>query len=196
MTGRPPYTAIVLAGARSERLGGADKAMVKLAGSTLLDRVLDAVSDAAHVMVVGPTRPTDQPVEWCQEDPAGGGPLAAFSAGLSLASATDVVLLLASDLPFVKGAVPVLLDALEPGIDVALLQDANGRANYLASAWQRRAVDSQMAKIPDPSGLPMRRLLDGLTVAEVADAEGWGFDCDTPEALSIARQREGEQTHD
>lgn len=192
---RTPYAAIVLAGRSSARLGGADKAMVEFEGSTLLDRVLDAATDAEQIVAVGPPRPTGHPVTWCEERPVGGGPVAAVAAGLSAAAATEVVLLLASDLPFIEGAIGPLLDALTPGADVAVLVDDTGRANYLASAWRRGAVETRLADLGDPAGLPMRRLLEGLTVVEVRDTGGWGFDCDTWEALDLARHR-GAARHD
>ena len=192
----PSYAAIVLAGGRSERLGGLDKAMVEFAGSTLLDRVLDAVSDAQQITVVGPIRPVASRVTWAQEQPPGDGPVAAFGAGLEVTPSVGTVVLLATDLPFIGDAVPALLDALTPDTEVAVLKDADGRVNYLASAWRQDVIDAQLARIGDPAGLPMRRLFSDLTVAEVADAGGWGFDCDTPEALDIARRREGENTHD
>ena len=183
-----PYTAIVLAGARSERLGGADKAMVELDGRTLLDRVLDSTKDAGRIIVVGPERPTTRPVTWVEEKPVGGGPAAAFAAGVAAAE-SDTILLLAVDLPFIAAAIPALLDALAPAIDVALLEDETGRANYLASAWRRDALINRFSTIDAIHGLPMHRLLDGLTIGHVRDTGGWSFDCDTWDAVEQARSR-------
>lgn len=185
---RPPYTAIVLAGGRSERLGGADKAMVELDGITLLDRALQAVADANDIVVVGPQRPVAAPVTWIEEHPIDGGPAAAFAAGVR-ASDGDSLVLVAVDLPFVDGAIPALLDALTPTIDVAVLHDEGGRPNYLASAWRRNAIVARLATIPEVTGLPMRRLLEGLRMAPVRDTGGWSFDCDTWDAVEQARTR-------
>ncbi len=67
---------------------------------------------------------------WCQEQPAGAGPVAALAAGAARTSAAYVAVL-ACDLPFVHAAVPVLLTALStrPGADVAVLVDPDGRRN-------------------------------------------------------------------
>ena len=183
------YVAIVLAGRGSERLGGADKAMVELDGTTLLDRALQGAGGATEVVVVGPPRPTSSPVVWAEEQPAGGGPVAALAAGLASAQPTDAVLLLASDLPFIAEGVPSLVAALTPGTDVAILVDDDGRANYLAALWRRSSVEARLTGLGDLAGLPMRRMLEGMAVAEVRDTDGWGFDCDTWEALDLARQR-------
>jgi len=121
---RPPgcFDAVILAGARSQRLGGVDKAMIDVGGSTLIDRVLAGLEGATQVVVVGPERTVARDVCWREEQPAGGGPVAAFSAGMAVGAA-DVVLLLAADLPFVSEAVPALIAGLTKGVDVAVLVD-------------------------------------------------------------------------
>ena len=80
-TPRVDFDAVVLAGGRAERLDGADKAALDVAGATLLDRALRAVAGARTVVVVGDERPTDVPVVWTRERPAYGGPVAAAYAG-------------------------------------------------------------------------------------------------------------------
>ncbi len=51
------FDAIVLAGAASRRLDGADKALVEIGGRTLLDTVLAADRGRRRVIVAGPQRP-------------------------------------------------------------------------------------------------------------------------------------------
>ncbi|MCW2494777.1 molybdenum cofactor guanylyltransferase [Jatrophihabitans sp.] len=184
-----PFDAVVLAGARSERLGGVDKAMVEVGGRALLDRVLDGLAEAARVVVVGPQRPVPSrtpPPRWCAEEPSGGGPVAAFAAGLGETVAGKVVLL-AADLPFVAAAVPALVSALGDGADVAMLVDDRGRANFLAGAWRRSSVLARLAELGPPAGQSMRHLLAGLEVTPVNDPDNWGFDCDTWDAVETAR---------
>ncbi|MCC5783938.1 molybdopterin-guanine dinucleotide biosynthesis protein A, partial [Kocuria sp. CCUG 69068] len=53
----PVFHAVVLAGGRSARLGGRPKAGLRRAGRTLLELTLDAVREAAGVVVVGPADP-------------------------------------------------------------------------------------------------------------------------------------------
>jgi molybdopterin-guanine dinucleotide biosynthesis protein A len=181
------YDAIVVAGARSERLGGVDKASLDVGGSSLLSRAVAAVGEAATVTVVGPVRVLDVPVLWCEEAPAGGGPVAAFAAGLAGGDASTIVLI-AADLPFIAGAVEVLVSALGSH-DVAVLVDSSGRANYLASAWRRPVAVASVAG--DVGGRSMRSLMPGLDVVEVLDSGDWGMDCDTWEAVAAARARVG-----
>jgi molybdopterin-guanine dinucleotide biosynthesis protein A len=184
----PVFDAVIVAGARSERLGGVDKAMLEVDGVPLLARAVVAAGGACRVIVVGPRRAVEPDVVWCEEQPAGGGPAAAFAAGLALTSA-PLVLLLAADLPFVAGAVAPLLAALgDAAAEVAVLVEPGGRPNYLASAWRR---DSALLRLGggEVSGRSMRSLLVGLDAVEVPDGGGWALDCDTWDALEAARQR-------
>src|SRR5215204_2378308 len=96
----PPYTALVLAGGRAARLGGQAKPQLEVGGRTMLAAVLAAVADASRRVVVGPPQPVpDDGVLVVREEPPGGGPVAAMRAGLARVD-TDVVAVLAGDLPF------------------------------------------------------------------------------------------------
>jgi molybdopterin-guanine dinucleotide biosynthesis protein A len=185
------WDALVLAGGQARRLAGADKPAVLIGGRTLLDRAVAAVAAAGRVVVVGPPRPLDHDVEWCQEDPPGGGPVAAIAAGLPRTTA-EVVVVLAADLPYVAPAVPVLVRTLaESGADLAMLADDTGRANHLAAAWRRAALEAALAATAQPRGAAVRSLLTAVTVVLVPDDAGWGRDCDTWDDVAAARAEEG-----
>jgi molybdopterin-guanine dinucleotide biosynthesis protein A len=186
MIGQVGFDAIVLAGGAARRLGGADKSMLDVGGTPMLTRVVDAVSAAQRRVVVGPRRPIERSVTWCQETPPGGGPVAALAAGLPLTRA-EVIVVLASDLPGIAPAVRPLLKAADEAVDVAVLAAAS-RVNYLAAAWRRSALSAALARVGDPAGVSMRTLVGGATVAEVADP-GWGDDCDTWTDLARHRSR-------
>lgn len=176
------YDAIVLAGGSGSRMDGADKASLTIAGTTLLDRVLAAVGGAGTVVVVGPPRPTQRPVTWTREHPAGTGPAAATRAGLELIDA-DLVLLLAADLPFLTVAtVERLLAAAAPA--GAVLVDDRGRPQWLASAWP---TDALRAADLTPGG-SLRAAFGPLQPAELAVDGREVLDCDTPDDLARARE--------
>jgi molybdopterin-guanine dinucleotide biosynthesis protein A len=181
------YDAIVLAGGAGSRLGRPDKPQLEVGGQSLLDRVVAAVADAQHVVVVGPPQPVAGTVAFCREEPAGAGPVAAVAAGLPLTSA-DVVVVLAGDLPWIAPAVPALLAAL-PAAGVAMLADEDGRANYLAAAWRRRELAAALAALGDPAGASARSLIAAVPQVLVPDRGGWGRDCDTWDDLAQARAR-------
>lgn len=190
-----PYDAVVLAGGAARRLGGADKPGLPVAGRALIDRVLDACAGAGTTVVVGPRRATVRPVEWAREEPPGGGPLPALSAGLRSVTA-DVVLVLAADLPFLsRGAVASLLAALrEEGGDGVVLTDPEGRDQTLAAAYRTEALRQHLALIAAEhgtlTGLPLRLLTGELALRRLPDPTGRAsFDCDTWDDLSTARAR-------
>jgi len=184
------FDAIVLAGGAARRLGGADKPGLLVGGSTLLDRVLDAVAGAATTVVAGPRRATGRPVTWVREDPPGAGPVAGIAAAIGLVRA-DATLVLATDLPGIGPAVPVLLSALRdsPTAGVACLVEPSGRVNYLAAAWRTTALRAALEATAVPDGAPVRALVAASEMIEVPDPQGWGYDCDTWDELAGARER-------
>ena len=183
------FDAIVLAGGRSRRMGGADKLDMHVGDATLLDRVLDGArrAGASTIVAVGPQRPTnDRAIRWVMEDEPGVGPAQAIAAGASaLESGEAPVVVLAGDLPFAShtSVIDRLLDAL-PGHDVALLVDRDGRDQYLVSVFTRDALP-----VTGTAGAPVRTLLAGLDVARVyATSDEESLDCDTPDDVERARR--------
>lgn len=178
--GRVVYDALVVAGGSSRRLAGADKLGLELGGRSLLEHVLAAVGHADRIVVVGPRRDVAHDVVWCQEDPVGGGPVAALAAGIGHVRA-EVVVVLAGDLPLVAGALRPLVDCLAatPGADAAVLVDTAGRRNHLAAAWRAAALRDALQDLGNPADAAARRPYDAAQVVEVLDACGWGRDCDT-----------------
>ncbi|WP_375490489.1 molybdenum cofactor guanylyltransferase [uncultured Jatrophihabitans sp.] len=181
------YDAIVLAGGAGRRLGGTDKPALDVGGASLLARVLDAAAGATRIVVVGPQREiAGRAVQWCQEQPPGGGPVAALATAAPHISA-DTVLVLAADLPWIAGAVPALLGAV-PDSGAALLVDADGRVNNLAGAWRRAALLDALAGLGETRDASMRALLRDVPQVLVRDVEGHGADCDTWTDVEAARR--------
>jgi molybdopterin-guanine dinucleotide biosynthesis protein A len=151
------YTAVVLAGGRARRLGGIAKPAVDVGGRPMLARVLAAVADAGHVIVVGPPLAGldgPQPV-WTREDPPGAGPVAALRAAVALLPpGAGTVVVLAADLPFLDAATVARLRAAVtgPGATVpgaAVLVDDGGRDQYLAAAWTATALRQALSTVED-----------------------------------------------
>ena len=184
----PAYDAVVLAGGRAARLGGRAKPQLVVGGRTILDAVLAAVPDARRRVVVGPPQPVPPEVRLVREEPPGGGPVAALTAGLAEVEA-DVVAVLAGDLPFVTAElVHELLGRLTG--DGVLVVDDTGRDQLLLGVWRaavlRRALPDQAAHAP------LRRVLAPLAVRRFRPPPGTGrpppwTDCDTPADLARAR---------
>ncbi|KHK98932.1 hypothetical protein LK09_08810 [Microbacterium mangrovi] len=181
-------TAVILAGGRGSRLGGADKARVRIGGATLLSRAVSAARDAGctSVTVAGPdpADPAVAGVAWVREDPPFTGPAAALVAVLGTAAAeTDWTLVLACDLVRPDLAVQQLLrdlPLLPADTDGLCLADASGRPQWLTGIYRTRPLREAASAIPDAGrDAAVRALMDDLAIAAVRAAPEAIADIDT-----------------
>lgn len=201
--------AVVLAGGRGARLGGVDKAALRVGGGTLLERLLVALHEApavAHTVVVGPrTLPVGGLVLHALEDPAGSGPVAALGAGMTTLAAqprsAGWTLVLAVDQPGAATAVPALVNAVTqaeqtepdgPVVTQALVpRDEEGRWQWLLAAYRSGPLRDVLQALPSLSDVAMRRVFGDLRVGDLPLDSGVLGDIDTPQDL--ARWRAGSQ---
>ena len=182
----PLATALVLCGGDSRRMGS-DKTTATLGGATVLDHLLDGLPADWPLVVVGPERPTRRAVRWTREAPAGGGPVAAVAAGLSLVD-TELVVVLAGDMPFAAHPAGSLVSTLQgdAASDAVVAVDAGGRPNPLLAAFRTASLNGALPN--PPANAPARSLLAvAHTTLPVDEADS--LDVDTPEALAVARHR-------
>ncbi len=146
-------TVVVLAGGTSRRFGS-DKLAAPLRGSTVLETVVRSLPQDWHVVAVGPPRDCGRPVTWTREDPPGGGPLAGVAAGVA-GVGTDVVAVVAGDMPYAGPALVTLVAALRtapPDLGAVVAVDAEGVRNPLLAAYRtaslRRALPVPAANRP------------------------------------------------
>jgi molybdenum cofactor guanylyltransferase len=194
MPSRQPVV-IVLCGGTSRRLSGRDKTRESLAGTTVMDHLLDALPSAWPVVCVGEERATTRPVGWCRESPPGGGPVAGIAAGLEHLAClphperldSGVCVVVGGDMPFAAAAVPNLVDALgaRPGLDAVLAADPDGRTQPLLAAYRFGALRAALQS--EPGGARLMAVVDALATSTVACAARTTLDVDTPEALEQAR---------
>ncbi len=200
----PPQTAIaaiVLCGGNSRRLAGHDKTRESLAGTTVMDHLLDALPSGWVVVCVGEERTTTRPVRWCRESPAGGGPVAGIAAGLDelelvghWAGVGDlerlraaVCVLVGGDMPFAAPALPALVDALNarPALGAVLAVDPGGRRQPLLAAYRCQPLRAALPS--ETRGARLMTVVDRLVTGTLACEAQIALDVDTPEALEQAR---------
>jgi molybdopterin-guanine dinucleotide biosynthesis protein A len=125
ITQRPLLSLLMLAGGKSTRMGQ-DKAWLMLDGRPLVMRVIDRVLPLVSEVIVSTNQPDafdawlpGLPVPACTvaDRYRGAGPLAGLHAGL-LAAHHDLVLALATDMPFVNSALIRYLAELATGADL------------------------------------------------------------------------------
>lgn len=189
--GLPRHDAVVLAGGRARRLGGAVKPLVEVGGSSLLQRALDAAAGADRIVVVGSV-PVPAGVLRTVEDPPFSGPAAGLAAGLAALDGTAPwTLVLAADVPRAAAAVPALLAAAagDPAADGVCLHDATSRPQWMLGLYRTRALRSAVAAVTT-TDLSMRRLLAPLTLTTIPADPDDIADCDTWQDIEAARERE------
>jgi molybdopterin-guanine dinucleotide biosynthesis protein A len=112
--------------------------------------------------------------------------LAGLGAGLSsLPEGSDVVVVLAADLPFVDPDVIKRLRAAiaaQGDVDGAVVVDADGRAQPLLAAYRRRSLEWAVASMGVLRDRPVREILNLLAVTTVLDPVA-ARDIDTREDL-------------
>lgn len=197
MTQGAGYAAVVLAGGAARRIGGVSKPVLEVGGRPMLHHVLDAVGDAAVRVVVGPADlPLPDRVWRTREQPPGSGPVAAAAAGTALVPRdTNLLALLAADLPFLTRDAVALLRSAATGDEVegALYVDGDDRPQWLCGVWRAAALRPRLeAAMPRA---PLRDLLGPLPAARLRDGgtpsgrpPPW-YDCDTGADLRHGRRR-------
>ncbi|MDQ6658714.1 MAG: NTP transferase domain-containing protein [Actinomycetota bacterium] len=171
------FDAIVLAGGRATRMGGIGKPLLRVAGVTLLDMALGAAAGARSLVVVGPADlPVPERVQLVREDPPFGGPAAALAEGLKPLRRNEPapwVLVLAADQPAAGLVVPALLAAGDTPLpsDAVIAVDRAGRRQLLMALYRSTALATAVGTAERSaagiSGLPMHRLVAGLSVVEI-----------------------------
>ena len=194
------WTAVVLAGGRSQRLGH-DKAGDTLGGSTLLQRALASLPSDVPCVLVGPP-PTETPprnVTLTREEPAGAGPVAAIEAGLRLVE-TPIVAVLAVDMPWGGAVLPDLvrrLLATPADVDALIPRDADGRDQPLCAVYRTAGLADALARMESTAGVSVRSVVALLAPSSVTvDDPSLLADIDTPDDLRVARRSVQREAND
>lgn len=187
---------VVLAGGRGSRLGGADKGALVVGGQTLLERLVGGVDLGGDVVVVQPGALPDGLVAAggrrllvALEDPPDGGPVAGIEAGLVALGqgAAAWVAVVAVDQPRAVEALRALAAELpEVGeeVDAVSHVDASGHRQWLLALYRSSALAAALDALESTRDTSVRRLVSGLTWAEVERGAEHVGDVDTWEDLA------------
>lgn len=185
---------LILAGGQGRRMGGADKAMLQLAGRSLLAHVagrmvgqvaalgLSANGDPARFQGTGLTVLADAPGR------VGEGPLAGVLAGLdwALHEAAEALVTVSVDTPFVPRDLVARLAAAATGTDTGMAVAAHrGRLHPTAGLWPITARDA-LARSFDAGERRLRAALASAAVTEFDGATDPFMNLNTPEDLARA----------
>lgn len=145
----PIATGLILDGGRATRWGGRHKAFVEVAGRSIAERTVELFGRLFAATLAATTRPEP----WRRlgvtvvEDPIpDAGPLAGIAAGL-LAARTPLLVVAASDMPFLSGAVLAELVARARRSDSAAVPVLDGRPEPLHAVYPTRLAEPVLAAL-------------------------------------------------
>jgi len=177
-----------LTGGTSQRFGS-DKSRALIEGVSFIARILAAIPSECETIIVGED-PNIVGARYrvTQEFPIGGGPVAGFKAGLEICE-SEIVALIATDMPFALTRTLNLINSMTPHDDAVMYVDAEGFPQPLAAIYRVEAVERALALMGDAQGHSMRTLLSNLNAREIAMSKEVAqalIDIDTPEDLERA----------
>ncbi len=184
---------IILAGGQGRRMGGADKALLPLAGRPLIGHVIARLQPQVAALALSangdPARFAAFGLPVLADDDSR-GPLSGVLAGLDWArrGGATALVSLAVDTPFVPGdLVPRLCLAAEASATGSAIAHSGGRDHPTAALWPVALADALAAFLA--SGEKPRVLgfaeAQGAARAEFADARGFA-NLNTPADLAAA----------
>lgn len=181
---------IVLSGGTSSRFG-TDKSQAILGHQQLIHHILASIPKEFQIIIVGADPLFSEIAYRCvQENPVGGGPVAGIDAALELCE-SEIVGVLATDMPF-AGAHMIHLISAMTSIDEAIMYvDSKGYQQPLAALYRRDALENALSKIGNPHGASMRTLIAHLNIHEIhmsPEIEKAMIDVDTPHDLVVAME--------
>lgn len=165
----PLLTVMILTGGKSTRFGS-DKSQALLGETSLLDRLLTTLPDELDVVAVGPRiEKSARDVHFIQEDPVGGGPVAAIDSGLRLVS-TEFAVIIATDMPFASQIVVDLVkrsSTLKEVVDALIPLDRQGVRQTLCALYRSDSLRRALTELGAVEGKSMRALTALLEVEEI-----------------------------
>ncbi len=179
---------IVLSGGTSSRFG-ADKSQAILGHQQLIHHILAGIPKEFEIIIVG-ADPLFTPASYrcVQESPPSGGPVAGIAAALELCE-SEIVGVLATDMPFAGAHMIHLLSAMTSHDDAIMFVDSKGFKQPLAALYRREALENALSTIGNSHGASMHTLISHLKIHEVQmspEIEKAMIDVDTPDDLVVA----------
>ena len=157
---------IVLSGGTSRRFGS-DKSQALIAGKSLIAIILESIPSEFKIVIVGDDPKIESSQYLCvREEPIGGGPLAGFKAGLDT-SESELVALIATDMPFASGWVLHLINSIRVHDDAVMYVDAKGFKQPLAAVYRCTSVKRALTDMGELHGKSMRELVSYLKIQEI-----------------------------
>lgn len=181
------WTAAILSGGEARRLGRIDKSALTVGATSILDRQLSVLRGLTpHILIVtgdrGRAQAAPAGVRMVVDLVPGAGALGGVYTAL-VEAATDQVLVIGCDMPFLNAPFVTYLAERGRGVDAAVPRDDRGR-HPLCASYARRAAGHVRARI-DAGALKVGDALEGLDVRELGPDELAPFNRDGRLLLNV-----------
>ncbi len=161
---------IVLSGGTSRRFG-VDKSQAQLDGVSLLNHVLGGLPETAKIFLVGPVPLNPlRSITSLREEPKFSGPVSAIATALKHIS-SDLVGVIATDMPLAPPILLSLVDQIEKDIDAVIPSDENEQIQPLCAIYRTASLRSAIAALGSPVNRSMKDLLKTLSFKTVTPQE-------------------------
>ena len=136
-------TGVILAGGANTRFSGKQKALMKIGGRRILDRIFDVMTSVFDDIILVTNTP-DRYLEWNATIVTDLLPVKSSLTGIHTGlfyTRTDYAFFTAGDTPFLqKEMIAAVVDGISPGIDVVMPETEAGR-EPLCAAYARSCID-------------------------------------------------------
>jgi molybdopterin-guanine dinucleotide biosynthesis protein A len=164
------FTGVILAGGKNSRFSGKNKALVRIGGKRILDRIYEVFTILFDKIILVTNDPV-QYMDWDFDIVTDIFPIRSSLTGIHTGlfyTATPYAFFVACDIPFIKKElIEVLLDGVEPNIDIVIPETSKG-VEPLCSVYSKRCfkpIEEQLEK----KSLKIQRVFQKVRVKKIPE---------------------------
>jgi molybdopterin-guanine dinucleotide biosynthesis protein A len=163
-------TGVILAGGKNSRFSGKNKALVRIGGKRILDRIYEVFTILFDKIILVTNDPL-QYMEWDFDIVTDIFPIRSSLTGIHTGLfyiTTPYAFFVACDIPFIKKElIEILLDGVESGIDIVIPETSKG-VEPLCSVYSKRCfkpIEEQLEK----KSLKIQRVFQKVRVKKISE---------------------------
>ena len=167
---RTKFTGVILAGGKNSRFSGENKALVRIGGKRILDRIYEVFTILFDKIILVTNDPL-QYMEWDFDIVTDIFPIRSSLTGIHTGlfyTDTPYAFFAACDIPFIKKElIEILLDGVEPSIDIVIPETSKG-VEPLCSVYSKRCfkpIEEQLEK----KSLKIQRVFQKVRVKKISE---------------------------
>jgi len=164
------FTGVILAGGKNSRFSGKNKALVRIGGKRILDRIYEVFTILFDKIILVTNDPV-QYMEWDFDIVTDIFPIRSSLTGIHTGLfyiTTPYAFFVACDIPFIrKELIEILLDGVEPGIDIVIPETSKG-VEPLCSVYSKRCfkpIEEHLEK----KSLKIQRVFQKVRVKKISE---------------------------